>query len=792
MLLFIRLAIRNVLARPGISLINAAGFALGIATVLYLALFVRHETGYDRFFTDSDRIYRIISEYHQKDHSFSSGYSWHPVAADMKNDIPGIKDFCRVLPPMNIKAKVGDRDVILEELMLTDDNFFEFFGIEFLSGDPNEALAASDRIVLTRSTAERLFGKEDPVGQMVESREMIFTVSGVVADLPSNTHLKFDALGSIKYIEQEVANVFLGWGGGASFLSYIKLEPNIKINTIEQAVPGFLDEKINRLWEGSGFEMKARLQNIAEVHFTVSPDHFDSKDNRSVGSIMAISGIGLFILLLAIFNYVTLYTSQHVSRTKGLALMKLHGAKKSTVIIHNFIETIFLTLFSSVIALVILSVALPDLNTYLNASISLTGNIAVTLVFILSLTILLAAIITLISSFRIRRVVISEAVKGGMSFNPRSGLITNLLVTFQFVVVILLITGSILIRKQHSFLLTRKLGFNSENVMTVSFGESMDMADAIRFRNELGRIPGIVSTSFTSQMVGTGLTMNGYRLEGHEQHTMIHVIFADAWFLECFGIELLEGRNFDNTVDNDMTSILINRKLAELSGWDDPLEKTIFRNDNLRVTGVVEDFNFAPLLVDVKPLIIMKNPSSEGMGYNMLNVRYSTDDVGQLAGMIGSAWNDNFNGIPYEIGFLDEILSNNYSIFVALERIINSFTVFAIIIACLGLFGYTLIISGSRTKEIGIRKVNGAMIWQILLLLNRDFIKWVLVAFAVSAPIAWFAAKRGMEYFVYRTDLSWWVFALSGIIALTVSLLTVSWQSWQAARRNPVEALRYE
>jgi putative ABC transport system permease protein len=288
------------------------------------------------------------------------------------------------------------------------------------------------------------------------------------------------------------------------------------------------------------------------------------------------------------------------------------------------------------------------------------------------------------------------------------------------------------------------------------------------------------------------LTQNGYLIEGQQESTLLNVVYADADFLNCFGVHLIEGRNFSTNTALDKDAILINQQMVKKSGWDEPLNKTMERNGKLKVIGVVNDFNFASLESSVHPLLIMSNPAWDGWGYATVNIRFQTNNIQGLIRQVNQMWKDRFPETPCKVSFLDDALAANYNSVKAQQKIISFFSLLGSFIATIGLFGLTFFTTKRRIKEIGIRKVNGAKVSEVMLLLNKDFIKWVIVAFIMAVPIAYYALNKWLENFAYKTELSWWIFALAGMLALGIALLTVSWQSWRVATKNPVEALRNE
>ena len=383
-------------------------------------------------------------------------------------------------------------------------------------------------------------------------------------------------------------------------------------------------------------------------------------------------------------------------------------------------------------------------------------------------------------------------VKNVFYVNTEKKNLSNALVTFQFAVVLLLIVSGLFIRRQNAYLLNQELGFNKDNVLILTSGFEFRNNELSGFKNDLTMLPEVGCTCLTSQKIGTGLTMNGYRLGNDNNTLMFNVLYTDPDFLNCFDLRLISGRNFypDGTIEQN--AIIVNQQLVNKAGWEDPVNQKIYRGEALNIIGVVSNFNFASLYSEIKPLIVSTNPAFDGWGYNYVNIRYQTTDIKLLMGKIGGLWQKRFPDIPYEISFLDDILAQNYTLLTAQQKVVAFFGSLAVVIACAGLFGLTFFVTGRRTKEIGIRKVNGAMVAEVMAMLNKDFVKWVGIAFVIATPVAWYAMNKWLQNFAYKTSLSWWVFALAGVLALGIALLTVNWQSYRAATRNPVEALRYE
>jgi len=788
---FFKLAFRNIRKNRLNSVINVVGFSLGLAACLFLFLFVKQETSFDQFFPDSDRIYRVVGTMHFKDQESVSGTTWFPVAPDIKDEVPGVEDFCRVKEGSPEKVYSNKNLYIIDRFRFVDEDFFRFFGFRLIAGDPATALNSSEKIVLTRQKARQIFGDVNPLGQTLMYDHKLFTVSGIASDPPANTHLAFDGLASIKYIEQS-NRYWKQWGGGITFLSYLKLSKEISPKQIEQSLPALLYRKINQKWEKAGWSFTCSLQNITDVHLSDGTIQYDCPSNRSKSSIWLIAGISLLILLLAIVNYIILYTAQKIAKTKDVGILKMHGAGKFGLLVQTYTEVMILSVVSSLSGILLLSAGLPFLNEHLQTAVSIGKEIFPALGFLLLTILLLSGIVTFFST---RRIVSSKAIAGIKNQITVDGSKSgqgNLLISFQFAVVILLLVSVFVISRQNRFLLNQELGFDKENILTLNADEEFYRNELSGFKQDLKQLAAVQSVCLSSQPVGLGLTSNGYTIGTEPEKTIIHALYTDTDFLECLGVHLVEGRNFRPGYKPDEDAALINQQLAKRAGWKEPVGKELERNGKIKVIGLVEDFNFSSLENDIQPLIIMLSPGHGEWGYANVNIRFRTSDIQGLIRQMEQLWKDRFPETPFRISFLDDALASNYQSLEAQQKIVSFFSLLAALIALTGLFGLTVFTTRRRIKEIGIRKVNGARVVEVMAMLNKDFIKWILIAFVIATPIAYYAMTKWLENFAYKTTLSWWIFALSGLLALGIALITVSWQSWKAATRNPVEALRYE
>ncbi len=785
-----KLTIRNILKNKLNATINIFGFSAGIAACLFIFLYLNYETSFDNFHPNKEQLYRITGAFHMADKIDRQGFTWFPTAPAVKENIPGIKDFCRVSESNNENCYREKQLFNLKQLRFTDDNFFNFFNFKLLTGNPKTVLNSADKIVLTEKKAKQIFGSQNPIGKTILYSHKVFTVSGIAANPPTNTQFAFDALASVKYIEQN-EDYWKGWGGGILFLSYIELEKGVTPEQIEKALPDLLYTEVNQYWEKEGgMSLSASLQNIEDVH--LNSIGYDISSTKNIKSLYVVASICFLILLLAVINYIILYSAQIISKTRNIGILKIHGAGKKSLFIQTFAEVLLIALFSSLIAIVFLIGGKNFLNNQLHTMVSIEKNIIPAILFLLATDIILSILITLISLRNIWAANSIDTIKVYTAFSNTKSTKGNYLLSFQFTSVIILLISIFVIARQNRHLLNHELGFNKENIVVITSEEEFLNNELDEFKREVQHLAAVNSVCLTSQTIGKGLTRNSYTIEGQQQKTMLNALYTDKDFLDCFKIDLAEGKNFSSNADLNKDAIIINQQMAKKAGWDYSLDKTIERDGNLKVIGIVKDFNFSSLRNTVDPLIIMANPAWDGWGYYNVNIRIQTSDIQSFISQLDKLWKDRFPETPFKISFLDDELAANYESLKAQQKTISFFCLLAGLIALTGLFGLTVFVTQKRIKEIGIRKVNGAKISEVLFLLNKDFIKWVFISFAIASPIAYYLMNRWLENFAYKTALSWWIFMLAGVLTMGISLITISWQSWKAATRNPVEALKYE
>lgn len=771
----IKLALRYLYRHRSFSLINLTGLSLGLAAFIYVLVLVGHETRFDRFYPDGRRIYRVTNTLVNADKRMSSGYCNAPAGPALISEIPGIESFCRVSAENQQKFLVGTEIVTSGRVRFADGNFFTFFGFRLIQGSSDRVLNQPGSIVLSRSEATRIFASENPVGRIMKTPEgWEFVVTGIAEDSPASTHLVFDAVASYLTLENR-PGIYLEWDGGWTFLTYLRLGSSIDPDKLQEKFPAFLEEKINKTYRSAGWAMTLGLQPIRDIHLNSHLD-YDCPTNRSKTNLLIISTIAFLILILAMINYINLSTAMAFTRVRETRMRIIMGASGSQIRTQILAESMVLSLMAGVVAIILLAVFYPVLNQFTRSDFTFRENPVLMLIMALPATLITGFIAGIQNSIM------------GM----RGQYFRNALVSFQFFAAVVLIGTLMLMQKQNAFISGMDLGFDRHNIGSLNVSKGFELKDAGRIISELKKIPGITEVCISSEMPGGGVTSNGYRLDGRENIELIRTIYTDENFLGCYGIKLKNGRNFRGTTASDASGFLVNQALVDFAGWTDPIGKRITRNQPFEVIGVVADFHYSSLYEPVEPLILSVNPANDSWNYYFVNMRYDTSDVPGLLNRIKAVWESTMPDQLFEFRFLDDFLATNYLSLGQNQKMITLFSLLAILIASLGLYGLSAFITVSRRKEIGVRKVHGATSAQIMFLLNYRMIRWVLAGFIIACPVATYLMNKWLQGFASKTAVSWWIFLVTGVLVLFIAVLTVSWESFKAARRNPVETLRHE
>ncbi len=788
---YLKIAWRNIKRYKGYSFINIFGLAIGLACCILILLWIQDELNFDRFHTNADNLYRIVTEFHKTEPVTHYWPVCAPLAPALKEEYPEIikaTRFTRLRRGQLIKF--GEKIFLEPRICLTDPDFFTMFTFLFLEGDPQTALSNPNSIVLVESVSAKYFGNENPVGKVLNiNNEFDFTVTGILKDIPENSTIQFDFLIPFIRIEDfEKAWAVLDNWTLSGFATYVQLEKKASAETLVNKIAYYLKNHVPES------EDVIYLQPFEDVHLYSSHIQFSVEGQGDIAYVFIFSLVAFFVLIIASINFMNLATARSATRAREVGLRKVVGATRAQLIRQFFCESVGMAFFSLILAVVLVELFLP-------AFANLSGKILV-LDFSSHYHIVLAiVIITLITGFisgtypalflsSLRPV---KVLKGALKTEGRGFLFRRILVVSQFSLSILLIICTIVVSQQIGYIQNKKLGLNREHVVYLPIREYL--AEKYEtFKTELDNTAGIMNVAASSSLPTSGviLTTDKVSWEGKnpEDNVVLEVTSTGYDFIETFDMEVVEGRSFSKEfLTDEEEAVVINETAKKIIGMEDPVGKQLILGDSATtIIGVVKDYHFKSLHSEIEPLILALVPSL----YRYVFIKLEARDVPSTLASIKSNWNMFFPDTPFEYHFLDEAYDKLYRSEQRMGILFNYFTVLAILISCLGLFGLASFMAEKRTKEIGIRKVLGASLSGIIMLLNKQFTKWVLIANFISWPIAYYAMSKWLQGFAYRINLGIWTFALAALIALVIAVMTVSYQSVKAALNNPANSLRYE
>ena len=800
---YLKTTFRNLLKNKFYSAINIVGLAIGITACILIMLYVQNELSYDKFHEKADRIYRVNLLSVKDNNSYHLAMSSPPVRNVMQDEIPEIEEAVRVTNYVQMVMQYKDKVFNENKWCFVDDNFFKIFSASFIYGEPTEAIVQPNTVVITETTAKRYFGNENPLGQIISRiHSNDYTVTGVIKDFPENSHIKPDFLASfnnkplfnsMNWINNILYTYVLVKDGAAKQDVDIKLESVVKTHVgpyMKQNRGVSLEE-----FEVQGNQYKYYTQPLTEIHLD-SGVYFGPEPSGNSNYLIIFSIIAVFILVIACINFMNMSTARSVNRSKEVGIKKSLGSNRKNLVLQFLSESILVTFIALLFAFILLKVLLPAFNNLVDKQLvfSYTDNFS-TIPLLLVFGIVTGIIAGSYPAFFLASFKPVKVIKGVHKSEGSHGKLRSGLVVFQLIVTIVLFSGTFFIGKQMKFLQNKELGFNKENLVIIKNAHYLWNKKS-SFKSELLEQPGILQVSNSTNIPGRSKWNATFFHELASDAKLMNQLWTDIDFLKAYGIELLKGRFFEKGNLANNKSIVISEAALKDLKLKHPIGKIIYKNrkseeTGFTIIGVIKDFHLHSLHQEIGPLVLFNNDDLLKSNGEYLSVRIS-GDIQQSHSNIKQIWDKYADGQPLDYTFFDEDFGRLYAADVRTEKIVSIFSVLAIFIACLGLLALAAFVAEQRTKEIGIRKVNGARVGQILYSLNRNFMKWVMIAFVISYPIAYYTMSKWLEDFAYKTSLSWWVFVLAGLAALVVTIVTVSWISWRAATRNPVEALRYE
>jgi putative ABC transport system permease protein len=804
---YLKIALRNILKYKSHSFINVIGLAVGMVCIIFIVLWIQDELSYDTYHRNAKRIYRVGTQFGPTIDS-RGAYTAPPMAAELKNDFPEIEHIARLCfwyP--NTLVQYKEKRFFEKRIIWADSSIFNVFTMPFIQGNPRTALTKPGTVVITESMAQKYFDNDDPIGKsiMFDTAQNIYLITGVIEDCPRNSHFQYDFIASMLSHSECFSDSWMGH----CYMTYLLLQEGYPPSQLEAKFPDFIIRHYGPLFlqdKGIRYEDYLKkeqnyygywLQPLLDIYLNANiKDGLPNKGDRTYIYIFSI--IACLILVLACANFINLSTARFSTRYKEIGIRKVIGSNRSQVFKQYLFESIILSTISFMIAILVAEIVLPVFNNFTNKQLEIDlFKDFYTLITFGGLAILVGTIAgwypaLYLSSFNPARILQGKSGKESKGGWLRSGL-----VVFQFSISIIILISTFIIYYQMKFVTNKNLGFNKEQVLVISRGNALQKHMEV-FKHELLANPNILCVSNTTSLPGRHFNPNDHRLEGspETENYTLYTMSGDYDFAKLLDLEIMAGRYFSSEVASDKNAVVINEAAVKKLGLTNPIGKRFHKEfggakkgEFVTIIGVIKDIHFQSLYYPIMPMIIRNLVDNGGW---LVSVKIRPENINKTINVVENTWKKFTGDQPFEYSFLDDDINNLYQKEQKTGQIFLTFAMLAISIACLGLFGLASFTSERRTKEIGIRKALGATITNILMLLTNKFVKWVAIANILAWPIAYYAMNKWLQNFAYRIDMSWWMFVLAGAIALTIALLTVSWQAIRAATANPVESLRYE
>lgn len=787
-------------------IINILGLSIGIACSLLIALYVINETGYDKFNVKKDRIYRIVLNGKIGGQEIVGAYTCAPIGPTMKREFPEVEDFVRMQGwgPMVVEYK--DQKFTDENIVAADSSFFNFFSIPLLKGDLTNLLNSPRKAVITESMAKKIFGDEDPIDKAIKLGDDTarFIITGLMADVPEKSH--FDAHILVSFVTMPGANSTF-WLSN-SFSTYLLLKPNTSATAVSEKIPPMLvtyvGPELQRLmgisiedFANQGNKYNYFLQKLTDIHLDPSIQQ-EFKPAAEPKYLYIFGSISILIVLIAAINFMNLATAQATRRAKEVGIKKVGGSTRGMLISQFLSESFILAFFALILALIIIWLTLPYFNNLLGTQLEL--NLLsqwYTIPGLILFTIIVGFLSGTYPAFFLSSFNPVEVLKGNVKGSMRNGGIRRVLVVFQFAVSVLLITATSVMYRQIFFMLNKDVGFNREQMLVINRAQSLENRIEA-FKTTIREIPGVINISASTSVPGRINNNNGYGMEGRKEESFLMVSgWVDYDFIDTYGMTLAEGRDFDKTFTTDRDACIINENAAREFGITD-ITKTRFILPTsesgdykfLQVIGIVKNFNFESLRNPIKPHIFLCKGDENLWGY--ITVKLSAQNYQNTIMEIESRWKQFTSNAPMQYYFIDEDFEQMYRQEKQNAQLAVIFSILAIFIAALGMFGLTSFTVEQRTKEIGVRKAMGSSVTGIYFVISREIITLVTISALISWPIVYFIAKRWLENFYYRIDPGVFSFLIGLFFALGIALATISYRILKAAAVNPAQSLKYE
>ena len=808
---YLKIAFRNLSKSKGFSAINIIGLACGLATCLLIILYVADELKYDHYNKNLSQIYRVDGDFQFGGRHINTAHTPDPLGPALKSNFPEVKQYARLLNHGGFLVKKGNQNVQEDRVILADSTLFDVFTLPMIAGAPLTALVNPNSVVLTESMAKKYFPQiaaNDIVGKTLTVNDtFLYKITGVIKDVPKESHFHYDFF--VSMYGQLGPNEINHWLSN-NFNTYIVLDKNADSKKLASQLDDFVMKYAEPLLKSSmnitkeefkkqGNYLRYNLMPLSRIHLYSHTDDGELEANGNIQYIYIFSLIAFFILLIACVNFMNLSTARSSGRAKEVGVRKVLGSLRKNLMAQFLTESLLISFISMILALVIAVLLLPYFNT-------LSGKELTTQAFfsswLLPSLLLLAIIVGLLAgmypAFYLSSFKPVAVLKGKIANGFKTGWLRSGLVVFQFAISIFLIIGTLIIYSQLSFIQNKNIGYDRDHILVIKNTDALGK-EAKVFKDEVLKLSGVQNATMTGF-----LPTAGWRSDSPFFPTptsdVTKAVSTQIWridedYIPTLGMKMTQGRNFSKDFPTDSSGIIINEAFAKLVGFSDAVDRPLYYLDNFpskdlakyHVIGVVKDFNFNSLHDAVSPLVFLLSSQNGSVAF-----RVNTAHINTLISSIQQVYKNLAPGAPFKYSFMDADFNNTYLAEQKMGGLSMTFSILAIFIACLGLFGLITFAAEQRTKEIGIRKVLGATVSDVWAMLSKDFLKLVLVAALIAFPVGWWAMNKWLQSFAYRIHVSWWIFLIAGVIAILIALITVSFQAIKAAIANPVKSLRSE
>ncbi len=802
---YLKIALRNIFKHKGYSLINIIGLAIGMACCLLILLYVNDELSYDRYHENADRIYRVIEEVRLEGVGEESSSMPFPTGDTLPLEYPdaieaSVRFFNFQLPTMSVQYGTSDEKLFNEpRFFFADSAVFDVFSFEMIEGDPKKALEEPNTIVITEAMTKKYFEGENPMGKTLRWQNGVnLNVTGVLKNIPPNSHFQFDFLASFETLRRLFGgNLPQGWYWNPCW-TYILLKEGASPDALQAQFPALVQKYFP---DSIKDKVVIKLQPLTDIHLFSHLD-YEINPNSDISYIYIFSAIAVFVLLIACINFMNLATARSANRGREVGMRKVLGAYRTQLIKQFLGESMILCVIAAVLAVLIIETVLPAFNAFsgkvLSTDYFTDGRLLAGLILI---TLTVGILSGIYPAFFLSGFDPVKVMKGALERGGKSSAFRKVLVVFQFAISIVLIIGTIICFQQLNFLRNTKLGFNKDQVVMLPAYGTAPARWYESFRDRILQDPHIAQVAAMEDVLGAKYQTGSFIPEGTSESNMqqIPLLVVTHDFIETFDMEMVSGRSFSREFPTDITEgVIINESAAERFGWspEEALGKRLRQQNGLmlRVIGVVKDFNYASLSQPITPFVLEmpRNPGQMNGRVRYVAVKTGTADLQQTISFLRSTWEAVVPNRSFDFFFLDDELDKLYNAEEQMGRVFGVFTILAIVIACLGLFALASFTTELRTREIGIRKVLGAQVSGIVILLSKEFAKWVLIANVIAWPVAFYIMERWLDSFAYRTEIGIPTFITATLLGFAIAILTVSFQAFKAALSDPVKSIRHQ